>query len=41
MSLVVVGIVKIIIIKMVKIAGSWSCLEVDVRILLLLLRGCD
>jgi hypothetical protein len=38
--LVVVEIVKIVIINIVKIAGSWSCIDVDICILLLLLSCC-
>jgi hypothetical protein len=46
MSLVSVGIVKIMktivikIVKSVKTAGSWLCIHVEVRILLLLLSCC-
>jgi hypothetical protein len=41
MSLVVVKIVEIIkIITIVKIAGSWCCIDADVRVLLLLLSCC-
>jgi hypothetical protein len=46
MSLVSVGIVQVIktvvikIVKTVKTAGSWSCMHVEVHILLLLLSCC-